>query len=114
MGGVSVDGCGVRGAAGAAQPQRGKLHLLLDTRYTGAAKGFVEEQWPDDVARPVYYINKVGKGEVLYLNLGHCRGHYDMQPMMEKYPVIERGSWQRPQFYELVRRAIGYCSRDIV
>ncbi|HEY6600033.1 MAG TPA: ThuA domain-containing protein [Pseudomonadales bacterium] len=89
----------------------GKLHLLLDTRYTGAARGFVEEQWPDDVARPVYYINKVGNGEVLYLNLGHCRGHYDMQPMMAHYPKIERGSWQLPQFYELLRRGIGYCSR---
>ncbi|NJN51810.1 MAG: ThuA domain-containing protein, partial [Gammaproteobacteria bacterium] len=49
----------------------GKLHTLLDTRYTGPAKGFVEEQWPDDVSRPVYYIHRVGKGEVLYLNLGH-------------------------------------------
>lgn len=91
----------------------GKLHTLLDTRYTGKANGFVEEQWPDDVARPVYYINKVGTGEVLYLNLGHCRGHYDMQPMMDKYPKIERGSWQLPQFYELLRRGINYCARAV-
>ncbi|MCX7064028.1 MAG: ThuA domain-containing protein [Proteobacteria bacterium] len=91
----------------------GKLHTLLDTRYTGKANGFVEEQWPDDVARPVYYINKVGTGEVLYLNLGHCRGHYDMQPMMDKYPKIERGSWQLPQFYELLRRGIHYCARTV-
>jgi hypothetical protein len=91
----------------------GKLHTLLDTHYTGKANGFVEEQWPDDVARPVYYINKVGTGEVLYLNLGHCRGHYDMQPMMDKYPKIERGSWQLPQFYELLRRGINYCARAV-
>ncbi len=91
----------------------GKLHTLLDTRYTGPAKGFVEEQWDDDVPRPVYYINKVGKGEVLYLNLGHCRGHYDMQSLgMAYYPVEERGSWQRPEFYELLRRGIRYCSTN--
>ncbi len=64
----------------------GKLHMLLDTHYNGAAKGFVEEQWNDDAPRPVYYIHKVGTGEVLYLNLGHCRGHYDMQPLMDVLP----------------------------
>ncbi len=88
----------------------GDLHLLLETRFTGKATGFVEEDWPDDEPRPVYYINRVGDGEVLYLNLGHCRGHYDMQPMMEFYPNIERGSWERPEFYELLRRGIAYCS----
>ena len=51
----------------------GNLHTLLDTRFTGKATGFVEEQWDEDVPRPVYYINKVGDGEVLYLTLGHCR-----------------------------------------
>lgn len=88
----------------------GTLHMLLDTRYTGAARGFVEEQWNDEATRPVYYINKVGSGEVLYLNLGHCRGHYDMQPMMDYYPKIERGSWALPQYYELLRRGIAYCA----
>ena len=89
----------------------GKLHTLLDTRYTGAAKGFVEDQWQDDAPRPVYYINKVGKGEVLYLNLGHCRGHYDMQSLgTPYYAKIERGSWQLPQYYELLRRGLEYCA----
>jgi uncharacterized protein len=91
----------------------GKLHMLLDTHYNGAAKGFVEEQWNDDAPRPVYYIHKVGNGEVLYLNLGHCRGRYDMQPIMDVYPKIERGSWQLPQYYELLRRGIAYCSARI-
>ncbi len=89
----------------------GKLHLLLDTQYSGPAKGFVEEQWNDDAPRPVYYIHKVGKGEVLYLNLGHCRGHYDMRSLgMAYYPVEERGSWRLPTFYELLRRGIRYCA----
>jgi type 1 glutamine amidotransferase len=88
----------------------GDLHTLLETRFTGEATGFVHEQWDDDDPRPVYYINKVGKGEVLYINLGHCRGHYDMQPMVDYYPVIERGSWEREEYYELLRRAIRYCA----
>ncbi len=87
----------------------GDLHTLLDTRFTGKATGWVEEQWEDDDPRPVYYINKVGDGEVLYLNLGHCRGHYDMQPMIDYYPVVERGSWEVPEYYELLRRGIRYC-----
>jgi hypothetical protein len=89
----------------------GKLHTLLDTRFTGSATGFVEDQWPKDESRPVYYLNLVGEGEVLYLNLGHCRGHYDMQALgMAYYPKIERGSWERPQYYELLRRGIRYCA----
>lgn len=89
----------------------GDLHVLLDTTFQGEATGFVEDQWHDDKPHPVYYINKVGVGEVLYLNLGHCRGHYDMQPMVEYYPNVELGSWDKPEFYELLRRGIRYCAR---
>ena len=89
----------------------GPLHMLLDTRYVGKAEGFVEEDWNEDVAHPVYYIKQVGAGEVLYLNLGHCRGHYDMKPLMDYYPVTERGAWEKPEFYELLRRGIDYCMR---
>ena len=28
-----------------------------------------------------------------------------------RYPRIERGSWQLPQYYELLRRGIAYCAR---
>jgi len=91
----------------------GQLHTLLDTRYVGKAVGFVEEDWHEDVSHPVYYIKKVGEGEVLYLNLGHCRGHYDMQPMIDYYPNIERGSWEKPEYYELLRRGIDYCVRGV-
>jgi len=90
----------------------GKLHLLLHSNFTGAATGFVEEDWPVDEPRPIYYINGVGAGEVLYLNLGHCRGHYDMQDLnIPFYPKIERGSWDKPEYYELLRRGIRYCCR---
>jgi uncharacterized protein len=90
----------------------GKLHTLLETSYSGKAPGFVEDNWPDNSNRPVYYLHSVGAGEVLYLNLGHCRGHYDMQPLIKYYPKIERGSWQLLQYYELLRRGLAYCARD--
>ena len=91
----------------------GNPHLLMHSKFTGKATGFVLEDWDDDVDHPVYYINQVGDGEVLYLNLGHCRGHYDMQPMVEYYPEVERCAWDKPQFYELLRRGIKYCADRI-
>lgn len=87
----------------------GDLHVLLDTQFNGEAKGFLESDWHDDEPRPVYYLHEVGEGEVLYLNLGHCRGHYDMRPLMDYYPQIERGSWEKPEYYELLRRGLRYC-----
>ena len=90
----------------------GPNHVLLETRYTGKAQeGFIEEDWPHDEPRPVMYLHPHGKGEVLYLTLGHCRGKYDMQPLLEKYPVIERCSWQSPVYYELLRRGIRWAAR---
>lgn len=88
----------------------GDLHYLLETRFVGEASGFVHADWPEDIPHPVYYLKKLGDGEVLYLNLGHCRGHYDMQPMVPYYPEIERGSWEKPEYYELLRRALRYCA----
>lgn len=87
----------------------GNLQTLLHTRWSGTCAGWVESDWPDDDPRPVFYINPVGDGEVLYLNLGHCRGHYDMQPRVDYYPDIELGAWQLDVFYELLRRGIRYC-----
>ena len=90
----------------------GDLHYLMHSRFTGKASGFVMEDWDEDVDHPVYYINKVGEGEVLYLNLGHCRSHYDMQPLVDFYPQIERCAWDKPEFYELLRRGIRYCANN--
>ena len=88
----------------------GELEVLMHTTFTGEATGFVHADWPDDEPRPVYYINRQGAGEVLYLNLGHARGHYDMQPRVPYYPEIERGSWENPEYYELLRRGLKYCA----
>lgn len=97
---------------------RDALIPLLQTRWTGTATGFEEAEWPDDVAHLVAYLRPFGEGSVLYLTLGHCRGHYDMQPQVRWYPEIERGSWDVPEFRELLRRGIRWgagldAARDV-
>ena len=66
---------------------------------------------PSDEPRPVMYLKQVGAGEVLYLTLGHARGHYDMRPLMDEYPQVERGSWNVPAFQELLRRGLRWAAR---
>ena len=88
----------------------GYLHVMLDTEYAGAAEGFVEKEWPH-ARHPVFYVKNVGKGAVLYLTLGHCRGHYDMQPLIKWYPEVERGSWALPVYHELLRRGIEWAKQ---
>ena len=85
-----------------------QLHVLLETEFEGAAPGFVEDQWAK-AKHPVFYIRRLGQGAVLYLTLGHCRGHYDMQPLMDFYPQPERGSWELPVYYQLLRRGIAWA-----
>jgi uncharacterized protein len=89
---------------------RDSLHPLLHTNWSGDAKGFDEHDWSVETAGSaqhlVMYLRSLGKGQVLYNTLGHCRGHYDMTPMVSYYPKIERGSWEQPQYYELLRRSI--------
>ena len=91
----------------------GKLEPLLETRFTGEAPGFARRSWPDDEPRLVMYLHPHGQGEVLYLTLGHCRGKYDMRPIMDEYPVIERCSWELPVFYELLRRGLRWAQGGV-
>jgi type 1 glutamine amidotransferase len=86
----------------------GDLHVLLETEFEGEATGFVEKDWKK-AKHPVFYLHPVGKGAVLYLTLGHCRGHYDMQPLMDFYPQVERGAWALPVFYDLLRRGVAWA-----
>jgi uncharacterized protein len=58
---------------------------------------------PRDVPPPL------GDGAVLYNTLGHCRGHYDMVPVVDYYPTIERCSWEHPAYYELLRRSLRWA-----
>ncbi len=91
----------------------GDLHALLETEFNGKAPGFVDEDWSDNEKRLVYYTHSVGQGEVLYLTLGHCRGHYDMVPVTDYYPEIERCSWELPVFYDLLRRGIKWAADGV-
>lgn len=84
----------------------GEIEPLLETRFTGQAPGFSEVEWPNDEPRLVMYLHPVGNGSVLYLTLGHCRGKYDMRPLLPEYPQIERGAWEIPAYYELLRRGL--------
>jgi hypothetical protein len=88
----------------------GESHWLLHCEYVGEAAGFVDRQWPRpetrDARHPVLYLRRYGGGEILYCTLGHCRGQYDMQPLIPEYAAIERGSWKLPQYYQILRRGI--------
>lgn len=86
----------------------GELDVMLHTDFEGEATGFVEDKW-EKRRHPIFYQKSFGKGAVLYLTLGHCRGHYDMQPLMEFYPAIERCAWDLPVFYDLLRRGIAWA-----
>jgi type 1 glutamine amidotransferase len=89
---------------------RDALTTLLHTTWTGDAKGFVESDWnAGDGFHPIMYLRPLGDGAVLYNTLGHCRGHYDMVPVLDYYPRIERCSWQQPAYYELLRRSLRWA-----
>ncbi|MCW1382746.1 ThuA domain-containing protein [Novosphingobium sp. KCTC 2891] len=85
----------------------GDLHVLLETDCTEEGTGFVEAAAAPGV-HPVMYIKGHGKGAVLYNTLGHCRGHYDLQPMLDWWPTVDRCAWDLPVFYDLLRRGIGW------
>jgi type 1 glutamine amidotransferase len=98
----------------------GSPHALLHTHYRGEAPGFLARHWPPAEAEPahpghpdrqlVLYLHAHGGGEVLYCTLGHCRGKYDMRPLIEEYPTVERGSWKLPVYHELLRRGIRWAA----
>ena len=89
---------------------REALHALLHTTWQGDAKGFVEADWTNcDPTHLVMYLRDLGQGSILYNTLGHCRGHYDMAPVLDYYPRIERCSWEKPAYYELLRRSLRWA-----
>ena len=88
------------------------IETLLHCEFEGAAPAFVADQW-ERTRQPVLYVRSLGQGAVLYLTLGHCRGHYDMRPLVDYFPEIQRGSWDLPIFYELVRRGIAWAKRSL-
>lgn len=85
----------------------GEIDVLLHTQFTGDCPEFEDRSW-DEAEVPVLYERKVGAGAVLYLTLGHCRGHYDLMPIAGFWPHPQRCGWNYPVFYELLRRAIAW------
>lgn len=82
-----------------------EIDVLLHTGFTGRCDEFRDAEWDvDDM--PVLYERKIGKGAVMYLTLGHCRGHYDLRPVADFWPHPQRCAWNYPVYYELLRRAI--------
>jgi len=86
---------------------------MLETEFGGKATGFVEEDWPTK-KHPVFYIHTVGKGAVLYLTLGHCRGHYDLQPLMDYWPTVDRCAWDLPVFRALLERGVDWVKEPVL
>lgn len=81
------------------------IRVLMQTRFTGQATGFVDLDWQDAVV-PILYLRDIGSGQILYNTLGHCRGHYDLGAIQPFYPHPERCAWDYPVYYDLLRRGL--------
>ena len=72
-----------------------------------------------DGTRPdhlVMYLRPLGAGAVLYNTLGHCRGHYDMVPLKDYYPNVDRCSWELPGVLRAAAplAALGAAARQVM
>jgi hypothetical protein len=85
--------------------------VLLATRYGGAAPGFIRDCW-SEAMHPVMYLRRFGQGAVLYLTLGHARGHWDAPHRTPFFPKVERGAWETPEYIELLRRGIAWAAHE--
>ena len=81
------------------------IDILLHTSFTGTCPEFADADWVEAEV-PILYERKLGAGSILYLTLGHCRGHYDLVPVRAFLPHPERCAWNYPIFYALLRRGI--------
>ena len=84
---------------------RGDCEVLLESRFTGEAPGYVEGPWLEDLPRPQMLLHRHGTGEILYLAPGHCCGRFDLQPFIAELPV-QRGPWTDETYREILRRSI--------
>jgi len=88
----------------------GEHQTLMHCLWSDPVESFVRDDWTKDTnVQPVLYLHPCGEGQVLYFTLGHCRGKYDMQPLIEEYPAREDGAWKTPEYYEVLRRGIRWA-----
>jgi type 1 glutamine amidotransferase len=86
-----------------------EVEVLLHTVTSGAVMRRVPESIDDpDQQRPLLYLRRHDAGAVLYLALGHVRGRFDMQPLMDECSV-EVGPWRTAAFLEVVRRGLSWA-----
>ncbi len=92
----------------------GEHQTLMHCLWDAPVDNFVRDDWRKDTdVQPVLYIHPYGRGQVLYFTLGHCRGKYDMQPLIEEYPVVEEGAWKTQEYYEVLRRGITWAMQPL-
>ena len=89
----------------------GDIEPLLHCHFNGTVPEFDCSDWRSDDPRLVLYLHPYQGGEVLYFTLGHCRSRFDMQPLLEEWPQLDRCSWELPVYYELLRRGIAWAAR---
>ena len=92
---------------------RAEMQVLLDTEFGGETPGFVDSQW-DKARHPVVYLRPLGQGAVLYNALGHCRGHFDLQPLADWWPTVDRCSWELEVYYTLLRRGLDWAKEPAI
>ncbi len=88
------------------------IKVLMQTRFTGEATGFVDAEY-DNVVVPIVYLRDYGKGGVLYNTLGHCRSHFDVIDLMPFWDHPERCGWNYPVYYETLRRSIRWAMGEL-
>ncbi|RDD69340.1 ThuA domain-containing protein [Paracoccus versutus] len=86
--------------------------VLMASEFQGQTALFQTRDWPKGQHQS-FYLRPRGMGGVLYLTPGHARGRYDMQPLAETYPFVERGAWILPVFHRLIARGIAWLDRDL-
>lgn len=86
------------------------IDVLMQTTFEGEATGFTKADWPKTTV-PILYTRDLGKGELVYNTLGHCRGHYDLPGIQDFYPNPEKCAWNYPVYYTLLRRGITWAMR---
>ncbi len=86
----------------------GDLRVLLDVAYDGPCPGFETDHGSG--RHPVLYTRPVGRGEVTYLTLGHCRGRFDVADLgTADLGVVDRVAWQSAEYREVLRRCLAWA-----